>query len=61
MFRFYRKHYAPRGGQLLSAAVYAGIAAKLFFSVARNAVRNGNGTGQRAEHSAARCSVSTSI
>ena len=45
MFRFYRKHYASSRSKLLNAAVYGGIATKLFLSVARNAARNGNGTG----------------
>jgi N-acetylglucosaminyl-diphospho-decaprenol L-rhamnosyltransferase len=37
MARFYRKHYAGRR-PLLDATVYAGIAAKLAFSVGRNAL-----------------------
>ena len=40
MFRFYRKHYATTRSMLVSAIVYAGIAAKLVFSVVRNAFRD---------------------
>jgi N-acetylglucosaminyl-diphospho-decaprenol L-rhamnosyltransferase len=45
MFRFYRKHYSATRSMLVSAAVYAGIAAKLAVSVSRAAVlarRNGH-------------------
>jgi GT2 family glycosyltransferase len=35
MLRFYRKHYARANNPLLNWLVYAGIAAKLGFSVAR--------------------------
>jgi GT2 family glycosyltransferase len=38
MFRFYRKHYAPRSNALVDTAVYAGIAVKLVVSLVRNAV-----------------------
>jgi GT2 family glycosyltransferase len=40
MLRFYRRHYAAGNGRLVNAAVYAGIAAKLAVSVARNGVRS---------------------
>jgi N-acetylglucosaminyl-diphospho-decaprenol L-rhamnosyltransferase len=39
MYRFYRKHYAPKNGHALNAAVYAAIAAKLAGSTVRNGVR----------------------
>jgi N-acetylglucosaminyl-diphospho-decaprenol L-rhamnosyltransferase len=39
MYRFYRKHYAPRRSPLVNAAVYCGIAAKLALALAGNAVR----------------------
>jgi N-acetylglucosaminyl-diphospho-decaprenol L-rhamnosyltransferase len=39
MFRFYRKHYAPRSSVLLNVAVYAGILAKLGLSLTRTAIR----------------------
>ena len=40
MFRFYRKHYAPRSNAAVNALVYLGIGAKLVASLARNAVRS---------------------
>jgi N-acetylglucosaminyl-diphospho-decaprenol L-rhamnosyltransferase len=43
MYRFYREYYAPTRSRLVSMAVYAGIAVKLFLSVARNALRGANG------------------
>jgi N-acetylglucosaminyl-diphospho-decaprenol L-rhamnosyltransferase len=39
MFRFYRKHYAPRRSWLANGVIYLGIATKLIASLARNAVR----------------------
>jgi N-acetylglucosaminyl-diphospho-decaprenol L-rhamnosyltransferase len=39
MYRFYRKHYAPRRNPLVNAAVYFGIGAKLALALAGNAVR----------------------
>ena len=39
MLRFYRKHYAAMRNPVVNWAVYAGIGAKLAFSVARNALR----------------------
>jgi GT2 family glycosyltransferase len=39
MFRFYRRHYAPRRNVITNGIVYLGIAFKLLLSVARNAVR----------------------
>ena len=39
MFRFYRKHYAPRRSALTNGVVYAGIAGKLILSTARAALR----------------------
>jgi GT2 family glycosyltransferase len=38
MFRFYRKHYAPRRHTLVNVGVYLGIGTKLVGSVARNAL-----------------------
>jgi N-acetylglucosaminyl-diphospho-decaprenol L-rhamnosyltransferase len=49
MFRFYRKHYAATRSMLVSALVYAGIAAKLAVSVSRGAVR-GQGGGRAQPH-----------
>jgi hypothetical protein len=49
MFRFYRKYYASSRSKLLSAAIYSGIATKLVLSLARNAVRNGDGAGHQAQ------------
>jgi N-acetylglucosaminyl-diphospho-decaprenol L-rhamnosyltransferase len=39
MYRFYRKHYAPRRNPLVNAAVYCGIGAKLGLALAGNALR----------------------
>jgi N-acetylglucosaminyl-diphospho-decaprenol L-rhamnosyltransferase len=39
MYRFYRKHYAPRRNALVNAAVYCGIGVKLAVSLTRNAIR----------------------
>jgi GT2 family glycosyltransferase len=39
MLRFYRKHYSSTRSGFLNAAVYGGIAVKLFFSIARSAFR----------------------
>jgi N-acetylglucosaminyl-diphospho-decaprenol L-rhamnosyltransferase len=50
MFRFYRKHYAALRSPLVNLAVYAGIAAKLGFSIVRNATR---GTAGAPRHAAA--------
>jgi GT2 family glycosyltransferase len=49
MFRFYRKYYASSRSKLLSAAIYSGIATKLLLSMARNVIRNGNGTAHRTD------------
>jgi hypothetical protein len=38
MYRFYRKHYAPRRNALVNGAIYLGIAVKLGLSLARSAV-----------------------
>jgi hypothetical protein len=43
MLRFYRKHYAALRSPVVNWAVYAGIGAKLAFSVARNALRGDAG------------------
>jgi N-acetylglucosaminyl-diphospho-decaprenol L-rhamnosyltransferase len=42
MFRFYRQHYASRRSRVTSAAVYAGIAAKLAVSIVRSEFRRGS-------------------
>jgi GT2 family glycosyltransferase len=48
MLRFYRKHYAALRNPVVNWAVYAGIGAKLAFSVARNALTNSTrGRGRR--------------
>jgi N-acetylglucosaminyl-diphospho-decaprenol L-rhamnosyltransferase len=39
MYRFYRKHYAPRRSVLTNAAVYAGIGAKCAWSIATAPLR----------------------
>ena len=39
MLRFYRKHYAPTRNPLVNGAIYAGIAAKLAFSLVASAIR----------------------
>ncbi len=39
MFRFYRKHYAPRANFLARSGVYVGIASKLCVSIVRNSLR----------------------
>jgi hypothetical protein len=39
MYRFYRKHYAPRRNALVNAAIYLGIGSKLAVSLVRNAFR----------------------
>jgi N-acetylglucosaminyl-diphospho-decaprenol L-rhamnosyltransferase len=39
MYRFYRKHYAPRRSWPLNAVVYAGIGAKLATAVIRSGLR----------------------
>jgi N-acetylglucosaminyl-diphospho-decaprenol L-rhamnosyltransferase len=38
MFRFYRKHYAPKRNRLASGAIYLGLAVKLAGSMARSAI-----------------------
>jgi N-acetylglucosaminyl-diphospho-decaprenol L-rhamnosyltransferase len=38
MYRFYRKHYAPRRSALVNGAIYLGIAVKLGLSLLRSAV-----------------------
>jgi len=42
MLRFYRAHYAPDHNPLVNVVVYAGIGAKLAFSVVRTEVRRGS-------------------
>jgi N-acetylglucosaminyl-diphospho-decaprenol L-rhamnosyltransferase len=39
MYRFYRKHYAPKRSALVNATIYAGIAAKLLSSIVLSAMR----------------------
>jgi N-acetylglucosaminyl-diphospho-decaprenol L-rhamnosyltransferase len=48
MFRFYRKHYAPRRSRLENGLIYFGIATKLIASLTRNAVRGRMATSARA-------------
>ena len=38
MYRFYRKHYAPKRSRAVNGAIYLGIGAKLAVSVVRNEV-----------------------
>ena len=40
MYRFYRKHYAPRRSIVVNVAIYGGIALKLVASVVRNGLRH---------------------
>jgi GT2 family glycosyltransferase len=40
MFRFYRKHYAPKSGHGTNTLAYAGIVSKLTVSLLRNVIRN---------------------
>lgn len=48
MFRFYRKHYAPRRSWLANGLIYAGIAIKLIASLLRSALRGRTATSARA-------------
>lgn len=43
MGRFYRKHYAPERSELVNAAIYLGIGAKLAITLARNALSRSRG------------------
>jgi GT2 family glycosyltransferase len=38
MYRFYKKHYAPRSNPVVSAGIYFGIGAKLLSSMIRSAI-----------------------
>ncbi len=38
MYRFYRKHYAPKRSQLFNSLIYGGIALKLCLSIVRSAL-----------------------
>jgi GT2 family glycosyltransferase len=43
MYRFYRKHYAPRRSAIVSGTVYAGIAARLAWRVGRSTLAKARG------------------